>query len=110
MTVVLPLANPDTTSPTLEEPRPAPPLTASISVLGTGPGDLAITVDEAASDLLELEIPSDFGVYKDLGELARRDDELGDEIYGVVAVAAELGRWGLLIPELAIELTGIARL
>ena len=72
--------------------------------------DLAITVDEAASDLLELEIPSDFGVYEDLGELARRDDELGDEIYGVVAVAAELGRWGLLIPELAIKLGwGIAR-
>ena len=72
--------------------------------------DLAITVDEAASDLLELKVASDFGVDEDLRELARRDDELGDEIHGVVAVTTELGGRGLLIPELAIELTGIARL
>ena len=73
-------------------------------------GDLAITIDEAASDLLELKVASDFGVDEDLRELARRDDKLGDEIHGVVAVTTELGGRGLLIPELAIELTGIARL
>ena len=72
--------------------------------------DLAITIDEAASDLLELKVASDFGMDEDLRELARRDDELGDEIHGVVAVTTELGGRGLLIPELAIKLGwGIAR-
>ena len=67
-------------------------------------GDLAITVDEAACDLLELQVTSHVGVDEDLGQLARGDDELWDKVNGVVAVASKLS-WGRLIwPELAVEL------
>ena len=41
---------------------------------------------------------------EDLGEFSRGDDELGYQINGVVAIAAEFCRWGLVGPELAIEL------
>ena len=67
-------------------------------------GDLAITIDEAACDLLELEVAGDVGVDENLGQLSRRDDELGDEVDGVVTVAAQVF-WGRLVwPELAIQL------
>lgn len=66
--------------------------------------DLAIAIDEAASDLLELEVPSDVGVDEDFGKFTRRDDELGDEINGVVPVAAKLRGRRLIRPELAIQL------
>ena len=66
-------------------------------------GDLAVAVDVTARNLLELEVARYIGVDKDAGELARRDDELGDEIDGIVAVTAELlGRRSA--PELAVEL------
>ncbi len=67
-------------------------------------GDPAIAVNEAACDLLELEVAGDVGVDEDAGELSRRDDKLGDEIDGVVAVAAEVLRDGLIGSELAVEL------
>jgi hypothetical protein len=67
-------------------------------------GDFAISVDEATSDLLELEITSNISVDKDLCEFARGDDELGNQVYGVVAVASELGRGFLVRAELAIKL------
>lgn len=64
---------------------------------------LAIAVDVAAGDLLELEVAGHIGVNKNAGELARRDDEFGDEIDSIVAVATELlGRSST--PELAVEL------
>lgn len=66
-------------------------------------GDLAIAVDVAARDLLELEVARHVSVDKDSSELARRDDEFGDEIDGIVAIATELlGR--RRAPELAVEL------
>lgn len=41
---------------------------------------------------------------KDLGEFSGGDDELGYQINGVVAIAAEFCGWWLIWPELAIEL------
>ena len=41
---------------------------------------------------------------KDLGELSGGDDELGYQINGIVAIAAKFCGWGLIWPELAIEL------
>ena len=72
---------------------------------GTGNlGDLAVAEDEGASDLLELEVARDIGVDEDLGELARCNDELGNEINCIVSVAAKL-RWRRLIrSEFAVEL------
>ena len=66
--------------------------------------DLALAVDEAARDLLELEVASDIGVDEDASELARSDDEFGDEIDSVVAVATKVLRRRGAIPELAVEL------
>ena len=67
---------------------------------------LAIAVDVAAGDLLELEVAGHIGVNKNAGELARRDDEFGDEINSVVAITAEL-LWNRLVgPELAVKLHG----
>jgi len=43
-------------------------------------------------------------VDKDLGELSGGDDELGYQINGIVAIAAKFCGWGLIWPELAIEL------
>ena len=67
-------------------------------------GDLAITIDEAACDLLELEVAGDVGVHKDLGQFSRCHDELGYQIHGIVAIASELRGRGLVGPELAVEL------
>lgn len=67
-------------------------------------GNLAVAIHEATSDLLELQVPSDVGVNEDLGELARRDDELGNEIDSIVAIPSKL-LWDRLIrPELAVQL------
>lgn len=58
---------------------------------GTGNlGDLAIAIDIAAGDLFELEIASDVGVDENLGEFTGSDNELGNEINGVVAVTTKL--------------------
>ena len=67
-------------------------------------GDLALAVHVAARDLLELEVAGDIGVDEDLGELARGDDELGDEIDGVISVASEVGGRGLIFTEFTVEL------
>ena len=69
--------------------------------------DLAIAVDKAACDLLELELTRHIGMDKDAGELARSDYEFGNEIDSVVAVAAELSGRGLIRAELAVELDSI---
>ena len=53
-------------------------------------GDLAIAVDEAARDLLELEVSGHIRVYEDLRELSRCNDELGDKINGVITITTEL--------------------
>jgi hypothetical protein len=71
-------------------------------------GDLSITVDKRTGYLLELEITCHIGVNEDLGELAGSDNELGNEIYGVVSVSSQFF-WNLLIrPELAIELWNVS--
>ena len=70
-------------------------------------GNPAIAVYEAASDLLELQVPSDFGVNENLGQFTGGDDKLGDQVDSVVSVTAELA-WGCLIwAELAVELAPI---
>ena len=66
--------------------------------------DLAVAEDEGAGDLLELEVTRHIGMDEDASELARSDDEFGDEIDSVVAVAAEVLRRRGAIPELAVEL------
>ena len=66
--------------------------------------DLAITVDKAAGDLLELEVAGDIGVDKNAREFSGGNDELGNEIDGVVAIAAEVLRSRLVGPELAVKL------
>jgi hypothetical protein len=70
-------------------------------------GDPAIAINEGTGDLLEFEVSGDVGVDEDLGELARSNDELGDEIDGVVAVAAKLGRHFLIRAEFTIQLSGV---
>ena len=66
--------------------------------------DLAIAIDEATCDLLELEVTRHIGMDEDASELARSDDEFGYEIDSVVAVAAKVLRRRGAIPELAVEL------
>lgn len=58
-------------------------------------GDFAISVDVRAGDLLELKVTGDVSVDEDLGKFTRGDDELGDQVDCVVAVATEL-RWRLI--------------
>lgn len=73
--------------------------------LGRGDlGDLAIAINVATGDLLEFKVSGDVRVHEDLGELARRNDELGDEINGVVAVATKFGGRFLIGAEFAPEL------
>ena len=67
-------------------------------------GDPAVTVDEASSDLLELQIASDFGMDEDLSQFSRGDDELGNEVDGVVSVAPKLGGGCLIWTEFTVEL------
>ena len=68
---------------------------------GTGNfGYPPITIDKAACDLLELEIPDHIRVHKNLGHLARCNDELGDQIDGIVTVTAQRSRRCLVWPEL----------
>ena len=62
--------------------------------------DLALTVDKAASDLLELKVTSDLSVDEDPRQLARSDDEFGDEIHGVVTIPSKLSGWLLTGPDL----------
>jgi hypothetical protein len=67
-------------------------------------GDLAVTVDEASSDLLELQIASDFSVDEDFRQFSRGDDELGNEVDGIVSVAPKLGGRCLIWTEFTVEL------
>ena len=67
-------------------------------------GDLAITIHEAARDLLELEVAGDIGVNENARKFSRGNDELGNEIDGIVAIAAEVLRGRLVGPELAVKL------
>lgn len=53
-------------------------------------GDSAIPIDERASDLLELKVTGDIGVDEDFGKFTGGNDELGDQVDCVVAVATEL--------------------
>ena len=66
--------------------------------------DLAIAVHKATCDLFELEVTSDVGVDKDLSELSRGDDELGNKVNSVISVASKLRRRALVWSELAVQL------
>jgi hypothetical protein len=67
-------------------------------------GNPAIAVDETACDLLEFEIARNIGMDEDLGKLSRGDDELGDKIDGIVAIAAQFFGCLLSRPEFTPEL------
>lgn len=58
------------------------------SGLGTG-----ALLDEAAGDLLELEITGDVGGNEDVGQLAGRHEELGDQVDVPVVGPAVLLPW-----------------
>jgi hypothetical protein len=67
--------------------------------------DASIAVDVRPSDDLELEVSNDIGVDEHPRELAGGQDELGNQVDGVVSVPAEVeccGRFGLT--ELLVEL------
>jgi hypothetical protein len=53
-------------------------------------GDPAIPVHVASGNDLELEIADDIGVNKNTRELARRENELGNQVDGVITVPTEL--------------------
>ena len=67
-------------------------------------GDSAIAIHKAPCYLLELKVSRNLCMNKDLGHLARCDDELGNQIHGIVAIPSKL-LWDRLIrPELAVQL------
>jgi hypothetical protein len=67
--------------------------------------DLAITVDERPGDLLEFEVTDDIGVDQHSGKRAAGQNELGDEVDGIVAITTEVvGR--RCVPEFLVELGG----
>jgi hypothetical protein len=66
--------------------------------------DLAVAVNKTTSDLLEFEIPSNIRMDENLSKLPRSDNELGNEVHGVVTVATKVGRGSLITPELPIKL------
>jgi hypothetical protein len=67
-------------------------------------GDPAVTINEATSDLLELEVSGDLSVNENLRQFTRSNDEFGNEVDGVVPVAPKL-RWrGFIRAEFAVEL------
>ena len=66
--------------------------------------DFAITIYEAAGDLLEFKVTGNVGVDQDTRELSRGDDELGNKIDGVVTVTTEILGDGLVGSELAVQL------
>ena len=66
--------------------------------------DLAVPVDIGTGDLLEFKVASNIGVDENLREFTGRDDELGDEINGVIAIPTEVGRRSLIRTEFPIEL------
>ena len=72
---------------------------------GHGCTGAAALLDVAAGNLLELEIAGDISMDEYLGELARRDDELGNQVDSVVAIASQLSGRGLIWPELAVQLS-----
>jgi hypothetical protein len=67
-------------------------------------GDLAVAIDEAARDLLELEVASDISVHEDFREFSGCDDELWDEIDSVIPITTEPGGGSLICSELSVEL------
>lgn len=66
--------------------------------------DLAVTIDEAARDLLELEITCDIRMDEDLRELSGCYDKLRDEIDGIIPVATKLSGRRLVITIFSIKL------
>lgn len=74
---------------------------------GTGNfGYLPIAVDEAAGDLLKLQIAGNIRMNKNFSELSRGDDEFWDEIDGIITVATKLSRGWLVWSEFTVQLSG----
>lgn len=81
--------------------------------LGTGHlGDPAVPVHVGTRDDFELEVPDDVGVHEHTRELARGEDEFGDEVDGIVAVSAEVevGWRGGALAEFGVELFWVSDL
>lgn len=55
--------------------------------------------------MLELQVTSDVGVNEDLGEFTGGDDELGNQVDRVVAVATELCWWLIRSLKVTIKLS-----
>lgn len=89
-------------SPLLKEPHQRTP--NGLHLRAGNLGNPALTINEATGDLLELKIASNIGVNEDPGELAGCNDELGNEVNGIVAVASKLRGRALVGSELAIQL------
>ena len=71
--------------------------------------DLAVTVNEAARDLLEFEITSDISMHENLREFSGCYDELWDEIDGIISVTTKLRGRSLITTEFSKELLTEAR-
>ena len=71
--------------------------------------DLAVTIDEAARDLLELEITSDIRMHEDLREFSGCYDKLRDEIDGIIPVTTKLSGSRLVTTKFPIKLLTEAR-
>ena len=68
-------------------------------------GDLAITVDKASGDLLKLEVASDISMHEDLRKFSGCDDELRNEVDGVISITTEISRGRLIPAEFTVELS-----
>jgi hypothetical protein len=68
-------------------------------------GYLAVAIDEAARDLFELEVASNIGMHENLCEFSGCDDELWDEIDGVISITTKFSGGCLISAELSIELS-----
>ena len=76
-----------------------------LALVGRDLVDLAITVDVGPGDLLEFEVSNDVGVDEHSGKVAACQDELGDEVDGVVSITSE-GVGGRAVAEFLVELGG----
>lgn len=87
----------------LEQAHQAAP--QRLALVGRDLVDLAITVDVGSSDLLEFEVSNDVGVDEHSGKVSAGQDELGNEVDGVVSITSE-GVGGGAVAEFLEELRG----
>jgi hypothetical protein len=87
----------------LEQAHQAAP--QRLALIGGDLVNLAIPVDVGTGDLLEFEVSNDVGVDEHSGKVAACQDELGDEVDGVVSITSE-GVGGRAVAEFLVELGG----